>query len=158
MRKGIILIAALIAVLILGGCGGGDAKDVPVADIETAVDTALGTNVDMAQQSESYVKGMLKIEPGSYAECVVKSDAHAETVDEYGIFKGADSSQTDKLETSVKAYLDVRRASWMDAYMPEEKPKVENAEYKRVGNYVMYVILHEDNRATALKAFEDALK
>lgn len=151
------IIALLSAVLILAGCGG-NTKNVPVSDIVKAVDSALGENVNMAAQSENYIKGLLRIDSGSYAECVVKADAHAETVDEYGIFKGKDSGQADELEKAVNDYMKMRLETWMDAYMPHEKPKVENAECKRVGNYVIYVFLNDGNRATALKAFEDALK
>ena len=46
----------------------------------------------------------------------------------------------------------------MDEYMPEEKPKLENAEVKTVGNYVMYAILSDDGKKSAFGAFEKSLK
>jgi hypothetical protein len=43
-------------------------------------------------------------------------------------------------------------------YQPEEKPKLDGAEIKVVGDYVMYVILSDGDRAAAIGAFEKALK
>jgi hypothetical protein len=42
--------------------------------------------------------------------------------------------------------------------MPHEKPKLEAAEIKVCGLYVMYAILDDASRQTALSDFEKALK
>ena len=41
----------------------------------------------------------------------------------------------------------------MDEYLPEEKPKLANAEVWSEGNYVMYAILDDAEREAVYKAF-----
>ena len=79
-------------------------------------------------------------------------------VDEYGVFKARDAENAKALKAEVEAYLKNRLETWMDEYMPEEKPKVENAECRVFGNYVTYAILSESDRAAAFKAIDAALK
>ena len=79
-------------------------------------------------------------------------------VDEYGVFRAKDADAAKELEKQAKDYLANRLETWMDEYMPEEKPKVENAECRVFGNYVVYAILSDANRSAAFKAVEAALK
>ncbi len=46
----------------------------------------------------------------------------------------------------------------MDEYLPEEKPKLENAKVRICGNYGIYAILSEADRDAAFASFEDMLK
>ena len=68
-----------------------------------------------------------------------------------------DKFETEKRHKMIEDYLKVLQDSWMN-YQPEEKPKLDGAEIKVVGDYVMYAILSDADRATAFKAFESALK
>jgi hypothetical protein len=45
----------------------------------------------------------------------------------------------------------------MDEYMPEEKPKLEAAEVKTVGLYVIYAIVSEESRKAVFDTFTDML-
>ena len=58
----------------------------------------------------------------------------------------------------TEGYLQLRADSWMDEYMPEEKPKLTAAEVKTSGNYVMYCILSDTDKSAAFGAFESSLK
>lgn len=49
------------------------------------------------------------------------------SIDEFGIFQGADSSQAAELKSAVEAYLQFRLDSWMPEYLPEEFPKLQSA-------------------------------
>ena len=42
--------------------------------------------------------------------------------------------------------------------MPGERPKLDSAEVKIVGNYVMYAILSDSDRTAAFDAFSKALQ
>ena len=46
----------------------------------------------------------------------------------------------------------------MVEYMPEEFPKLQNAETKTIGNYVMYAILSDSDKQAVFSAFEKTLK
>jgi len=152
------LLALCTALCLLCACGGGEAKDVPVADIAAAVDEALGKGDSLSEVDSSYVKGYMRMDTDDYEEYVVKINAYGENIDEYGVFKASDSDQAKTVAEAAQAYLELRLSSWMDEYMPEEKPKLTSAEVKTEGSYVMYCILSDSDREAAFGAFSDALK
>ena len=161
MKKNIRLISLTLAVclmtLLLCACGS-SAKNVPVSDIAAKVDEALAKDGALTDAKENYIKGYLKMDVADYEEYVVKINAYGENIDEYGVFKGKDASQAAEIKSAVEAYLELRLSTWMDEYMPEEKPKLQSAEVKTSGNYVMYCILSDADKTAAFAAFSDSLK
>ena len=155
--RAIALLTAFFALLsLLCACGGGKAarSDVPVEDLAAAVDKAIGSD-KYSTAEESYVRGRLQIDLGSCESYVVRLSG---VVDEYGVFKAKDADAVKTLEKEVQDYLKNRLETWMDEYMPEEKPKVENAECRVFGNYVVYAILSDSSRSAAFKAVDNALE
>jgi hypothetical protein len=150
-----LLLALAAFACLLCACGGGKGvrNDVPVEDVAAAVDKAIGgekyNTVD-----EVYIGGRLQVDLTKCEGYVVRLNV----VDEYGVFKAKDADAAKELEKEVRTYLINRLATWMDEYMPEEKPKVENAECRVFGNYVTYAILSDSDRAAAFKAIDAALK
>ena len=55
----------------------------------------------------------------------------------------------------AQAYEDNR--VWYDSYMPEETPKLRDAEVKVFGNYVVYAIYSSADKATLFDAVKAAL-
>ena len=152
--------AALLLALMLGllcACGGSKAS-VPLSDVAAAVDEALGKGDALVAVDENYIKGYMKMEVSDYEAYTVKINAYGANIDEYGVFQAKDSQQAKDVKASVEAYLQLRLDSWMDEYMPEEKPKLTSAEIKTDGCYVMYCILGDSDKALAFDAFENALK
>ena len=151
------LLALAMLLALLAACGGA-AKEVPVADIVSAVDQALNKGDSLVSIDPSYIKGYMKMDVSDYADYTVKINAYGANVDEYGIFQAKDSAQAKAIKEAVDGYLKLRLDAWMDEYMPEEKPKLTGAEVKTSGNYVMYAILSESDKALAFDAFNGALK
>lgn len=149
-----LLLALAIILPLLAACGENGKTEVDFDEMVSAVDKALGNEDSMIPISESYIKGSMKMEASDYEEHAVKVNAYGVNIDEYGIFKAADQDQAKLLEESIKEYLKFRDDSWMTEYMPEEYPKLQAAEYKTEGLYVMYAILSEEGKKTAFKAFE----
>jgi len=100
----------------------------------------------------------MQMDVTDYADYIVNINAYGTSVDEFGIFKGSDKAQTTAIADAVKTYLQLRIDTWIPEYMPEEFPKLENAEYKVVGNYVMYAVLSDSEREAAFSSFEGALE
>ena len=150
-----LLLAAMALAALLAGCGGSKVKDVPVNELADKVAAALGKS-DMADPGANYVKGYMKHNPEEIGDYVILKNVMGTSIDEFGIFK-AGTMTVDQLKTMIEDYLKVLQDSWMN-YQPEEKPKLDGAEIRTVGDYVMYAILSDADRATAFKAFEGALK
>ncbi len=158
--KKIALSLALVMLLcLLAACGGGSAarNDVAVKDISDAIAAALG-NENFVEPPESYITGSMKIDPSAFVEYRIQMNSKGVNIDEFGVFKGKDADDTAKIQQTVKDYLAYRDESWMPEYMPEERPKLDSAQVKTMGNYVIYVILSDDNSKLAIGEFEKALK
>ena len=161
MKKS-IKVSALILVLAmllcaLAGCGSETTKDIPAADITAAVADKIGKTEAMTAAQDNWIKGYMKVDVASFGDHSVMVNAIGANVDEFGVFKAGDM-KVNEVESTVKAYLELRLQSWMDEYMPEEKYKVEDAEYKVVGDYVMYCILSAEDAEAAFATFEGMLK
>lgn len=163
MKKNIktvsIILSSVMLVLLLAACGSSSnyRDDVLVSDIASSVDGVLADGADMKELSETYITGSMGMDVSTFSEYSVKIASKGITIDEYGIFKGADASSSKKIEATVKEYLQMRVDTWMPEYMPEEFPKLQNAEVKVIGNYVMYAILSDTERASAFETFEKSL-
>ena len=155
-RKIISLLLAVCALAaLLAGCGGGKTKDVPVSDLADKVCAALGKS-DMADPGANYVRGYMRRTPEEIGDYVILKNVMGTNIDEFGIFK-AGTMDASALKEMIDAYIKILQDSWMN-YQPEEEPKLKGAEIKTVGDYTMYVILSDADKATAFKAFESALK
>ena len=150
-----LLLAAVMLAGLLCACGGSEAKNVPVTELSSKVCEALGMT-DMTDPGANYVKGYMKHDASELGEYLIQKNVMGTSIDEFGIFK-AGSLSTDELKEMIEGYLQLLLDSWMN-YQPEEKPKLDGAEVKVVGDYVMYAILSDADRDAAFKAFSDALK
>lgn len=157
-KKHLVVISALLALSLLAGCGG-SAKvknDVPVGDIATAVASALG-NENFLAVPDYYYAGSMQVDISNLDSYTVMQNSKGTSIDEFGILKAKDAAEVKELEQTLRAYLQARVDAWTFQYTPEEFPKLENSEVKTLGNYVMYVILFDEDKASAFGAFEKAL-
>lgn len=112
-------------------------------------------DVDLVEMTEGYVSGVMNFDLTKISEYVVCVDASGTTVDEFGIFKSAEGS-SEEVEQMLAEYLETRVDTWMDEYMPEEKPKVENAQIRNSGNYYVYAILGDSEKEQFFNKFDEA--
>ena len=159
MKRSICILLCLAALLCLGACGKKAAwrTDVPLSTLAEVVEKHLDGG-SLAAMQESYLKGAMKLDPAMFADWLVKINAYGANIDEYGIFKAPDEAGVAKVKQAVEDYLKLRRDTWMEEYMPEEKPKLTQAEVKVCGLYVIYAIVSDDARGKIFTDFENALK
>ena len=158
-RKHTLLICAILSLSLLTACSGKTAEirdDVAVSDVSAAVAAVLGDDT-LVSVPETYYDGSMKMDVSTFDGYDVKINSKGINIDEFGVFKAKDSSQVAAVEQAVKDYLQMRVDTWMVEYMPEEYPKLESAEIKTVGNYVMYAILSDDDKTAAFEAFNKSL-
>lgn len=159
IQKTVLLLCAVTLLASLAACGS-SAKirdDVSAADVSSAVAAVL-TQDSLATAPDSYISGSMKMDMSGYKGHDVKINAKGVTIDEYGVFQGKDAAQAAEIKKAVEDYIQRYEDRWMPAYMPGERPKLDSAEIKVVGNYVMYAILSDDDKTAAFGAFEKALQ
>ena len=163
MKRFIALALILATLFTLCACSkGSETKveyktDVAVSDLSEQV-SSVNDGWNFIAMDENYISGTMKIDVSEYADYVVNINAFGTNVDEYGIFKAKDEASVADVKADAENYLKFRLDTWMEEYMPEEKPKLEKAEVKVCGLYVMYAIVDDTSRADAFAAFENALK
>ncbi len=159
MKKIISLILALLLTApLLIGCGGGVRDDVTVESIATEIEKSISGSDNLSAADEDFITYQMNADPEKLGEYILKTPKSNSALDEYGIFRAKDAEQLEYIEKSVKDYLKSRREMWDDRYHQEEKPKIEGAVTKTAGTYVVYLILSEAERDSALTAFEYTLK
>ena len=159
MKKAICFLLILTALLPLAACGKKDSwrTDATVEELSRAVEAYLDGS-SLAAMTEDYLRGPMKLDTSLFADWVVKINAYGANIDEYGIFQAPDEAGAAAVRQAAEGYLQLRRDTWMEEYMPEEKPKLTQAEGKVCGLYVIYVIVSDDARGKILTDFENALK
>lgn len=153
----LIPLLALLLLFTLSACGDSWREDASAEELAKTVSAFLDAD-SLAQMKESYLTGAMKLDTSLFADYYVAVNAKGVNIDEFGIFRAKDAAGTPAVEAAVRGYLQLRLDTWMNEYMPEEKPKLEKAEVKTCGLYVMYTIVSEDVRPKMVSAFESALK
>lgn len=163
MKKSLISLVLALTVItpvILASCDTETVSystDISVADLASAADTALADSETLTAVPDDYIKGMMKIDVSAFEDYTVKIRASGTNIDEYGIFKAPSDEAVKSVKEIVSGYLDMRLDAWMEEYMPEEKPKLENATIKTMGRYVVYCILSEDAKDTVFTTVDNML-
>lgn len=159
MKKTVFFLLCTVLLLSLLSACGGAKTDVPVSELSRAVTDAIGSTAALAE-SDAIFQGMTGKSAGELGEHVVLVQANGTSIDQIGIFK-AGAMGTKELKALIEDYLrQYEEKQWpmIELYNPTEKPKLTGAEVKIVGDYVMYTILSDADRAAASQAFENALK
>ena len=154
MKRTVCFLTALtMLVCVLCACGSDKTAKTPeMQDVADAVGAAMDIS-NLSQTPEAYVEDVMKIASDGYVIRNTLITGIGTNIDEYGIFLGKDAEQAASLKAALETYLEYRESVWMDEYLPEEKPKLDNAEVWQQGNYVMYVILGDSDRAAVKAAF-----
>ena len=150
MKRIITLLLILTEIFCLCACGSPGTGDPGMEKVSAAV-TAVTDNDNMQTIPDSYIQSMMNIAPSMYDEVTAGISKVGTCIDEYGVFKTDDPAA---LADALNAYLTYREEIWMVEYLPEEHPKLQNAEVWTVGSYVMYAILDADTMSAAEIAFK----
>lgn len=97
--------------------------------------------------------------PEGLSDYEIRFATDGNNLNEFGIWH-VKSDQIAPLEATLRAYLAeslLRNRSFYDSYIPQEVPKLENAEVRVFGNYVCYAILSEEDKAIFFRTIEDEL-
>lgn len=146
--------ALLLLVCMLCACSSGKSAKTPEMQV---VADAVGASIDisdMSQIPDEYVENIMGIAPDGYVSRNTLMSAVGTNINEYGIFLAKDADQAKTIKDALNAYLEYRESVWMDEYLPDEKPKLDNAEVLQQGSYVMYTILSDADRDAVNAAFE----
>lgn len=132
--------------------------DITVESVVAKINPTLSQIENLDRAPENYVKIQQALPLDSCLEYVEMIQVGGVGIDEYGIFKMKDAESVAAMKTAIESYLASALMTFNEDYAPGEKPKLEAAEIKIFGNYVMYAVLSDSEKITAFSALENALK
>lgn len=154
--KKTILCALLAILLLLPSCGEKEPvyrTDLTASEISDACAPVLSSAELLAAADEDYIRYRLLLDDSLAESCAVFIQNAGTSLDEFGIAK-APTEDTSALEAAVADFLSRRNEEWTGQYMVEEYPKLEAAEYRTFGRYVIYAILSEEDKTAFFAAAE----
>ena len=152
MKKFVSVILLIAVIIALAACGSNKEiaykNDVAVSAISEATNAALENGSEMVIVPETYVNSIMKVDTANFTEFTVCKQATGAVIDEYGIFKVKDVNCIDATLAAINDYIEVtKNSSMIVEYMPEEMPKLDTAEARAMGEYVVFCILSEEGKA-----------
>lgn len=134
-------------------------SDITAVEFAERFDSLLLNGTKLTAVDDDYITGMLELNLDDVTEYVLKIQTSGTEVDQYGIFKTISETKAEALADSVSAYLVMLNDNWQNFnYLPEEMPKINAAEVKSAGLYVVFVIATEDEKTAVFDEFYTMLK
>lgn len=96
-----------------------------------------------------------------YDDCYLVYSSDTNDINEIGVFHAPNGDEAKELFETCRDYIEDMQEnsrSFIASYAPEELPKLDNAEVRRFGNYVIYTILPEDKAEAVFEKVEESLR
>ena len=157
MKRIITALLALILLLSLAACKSTNyADDKKVTDLADGIVTALNDGKSYSTAEADFLDSYFT-KPDYVTELVIRFSTDGNDLNEFGIYHVSEGKAEDMkalLTKYVTDFYDLYNAN----YLPEETPKLRDAEVKVFGNYVVYAMLNDADRENLFSTVESALK
>jgi DNA phosphorothioation-dependent restriction protein DptG len=156
----ICLLALLMLSVAVTSCQKGNYTD--SADVNALADTAisvLNPEIKYLTPDEFYLVDYFDT-PTYVKSYTLRRAMIGNNLNEIGIYH-VEEGKAEEMKNVLENYLDTcynTNKTWYESYIPQEVPKLRDAQVKVFGNYVVYVILNQEDRAAVLNAIESALQ
>lgn len=159
MKRMIAAMLSLVLLLSFAACKKEVyADNIKATDLADHAVTALNDGVTYLPADSGYLDDYFTA-PDYVTESVIYFASDTNNLNELGIYRVSEGN-AEKMETVLKDYLKSsleKNQSWYDSYIPEETPKLRDAEVKVFGNYVVYAIFDAKDRTTVFDSIKGKL-
>ena len=155
--KKIFLCCLIFALILCTSCAPKYTTDISMQDLAESVIVSLDPNVSFVRAEAEYLNGYFSM-PGSVFNHRIYYAADGNNLDEFGIFY---TTQPELLEDHLEDYLDEcleENQSFYDSYIPEQTPKLRDAEVRVFGNCVAYGILSKEDQKAFFDTIDETLR
>ena len=157
--KKLLLILLSLLLLALSACSNPSyANDVPLDTLATTIEESVATKRDYTTADHGALDDYFQT-PDYVTDSRIRFSTEAKNLDEYGIFHVTDGNAA-AMARLLQDYLDrsyEENRTWYDSYMPEETPKLRDAEVRVFGNYVVYAVYSAADKDALFNALHEAL-
>ena len=155
-----VFILALITLSCFTACGGGDWRnDVAVSSISAAIGAKIPVPDGYYSPDSDYLEFYFEGADAIVDEYTIQMSATSTNINQFGIFRVKDG-EAENMKAICESYIETSKARWVAQanYIASEHPKMEGAEIRVFGNYVVYTMLTTADKATAFATVEELLK
>jgi len=134
------------------------ADDIDTDNLATVGLNALGDGIDYVEADDGFLDDYFE-EPSWVTDSEIYLAPTASNINQVGVYHVQDG-HAEELEIILSDYLNrayEENGNWYNSYIPKETPKLRDAEVKRFGNYVVYAILNQNDRAIFFETIENDL-
>ena len=134
-------------------------NDIPCYDISEAFIQSQGY-VEYSYYNEEEISFFLEM-PEYVSDFSVAYSTDVNDINEIGIFYCADENDAEEFFSVARAYLKEQQATqkaFIESYAPREVPKLEGADARRYGNYVIYTILSAEDKKSVWEIANEKLR
>ena len=157
----LILAGCLTACIGTAGCSRiGYSNEVACTDIGTEIRKTIENGRELGSFSEAQLREELEID-GEYDDYYSAYSTDVNDLDEVHVLHARTSSEAKELADECREYIDEKREdtrAFVSSYAPDQVPKLDSAEVRRFGNYVVCVILDRETADAVFEGVKEKLK
>lgn len=155
--KKIGLLILVIALMFCVACAPRYTTDIPLADVCEIAMLSLDSESSFVQAEKEFLDGYFQM-PDSVFERRIYYASDGNNLDEFGIFY---TTEPERLEELLEDYLNdclEENEAFYNSYIPEQTPKLRDAEVEVFGNCVAYAILSKNDEKAFFRAIDETLR
>lgn len=145
-----LVIAAVMAVSVFAGCGGGK----NLGDVLTSINSTYNLSLKTLESKDD-LKKYYSINPDSVKQFAAEIDSNNNAPVEIIMVEATDADAANEIEKALAArYNSI--VSQYASYTPEKLDMVKDCKVTKDGNYVSLIVA--DNAAEILQKYQDSIK
>ncbi len=162
MKKISISLFSLLLSLLLVSCSKEVAyrDDIPCANLSSELCDEADVSGGYSQYDNDHVAFLFE-STTLYDDCSILYSTEVTDINEIGVFHCKNNDDTKSLAETVSKYIrdmQTEQKAFIESYAPREVPKLENAEVRQYGNYVIYLIMSAEDKEDAIEEIEEILR
>ncbi len=156
------LVVLLLMTLLLSSCAKKEksyADDLPCSELADTVEEQIPVDFGYETFGSEHLRYYFE-DTKLHDDACLRYTVRSEDIGEFGIFHAPNAEARDEIKDLCEDYLEELReekTTFIESYAPEEIPKLEHAEVRSFGNYVVYAILSDTDRELVFETVEKKL-
>ena len=162
MKKFVVLIFCFLLLILLVSCSKSNSyrDDIPCSDIARDLCDKSEVMGGYSEYDKNHVAFLFE-DTSLYDDCSVRYSTEVTDINEIGVFHCNNKDNAKALTETVSKYItetQTDQKAFIESYAPREVPKLENAEVRQYGNYVIYLVMSAEDKEDAIEEIEKFLK
>lgn len=158
LKRSIIITLVLLS---LSSCSRlGYADNVDCSEIGKGALDTLDDDMEYAEFDKTHLE-LYFDDTDEYDDCYTVYSTDTGDINEIGVFHATSKDNANELAEECREYIeDLQENSraFISSYAPDELPKLDSAQVRRFGNYVVYTVLDDESADAIFESIKENLK